>query len=67
MAETFGADRRQVFRKIVFPANIPVLIHSLKINIGLSAGGGHRRGIPVSRQGWATSSSTVVRCSSWIW
>ena len=36
MAETFGADRRQVFRKIVFPANIPVLFNSLKINIGLS-------------------------------
>lgn len=36
MAETFGANRRQVFRKIVFPANIPVLFNSLKINIGLS-------------------------------
>ena len=36
MAETFGADRRQVFRKIVFPANIPVLFNSLRINIGLS-------------------------------
>ena len=36
MAETFGADRRQVFREIVFPANIPVLFNSLKINIGLS-------------------------------
>ena len=36
MAETFGASRHQIFRKIVFPANIPVLFNSLKINIGLS-------------------------------
>ena len=36
MAETFGASRQQIFRKIVFPANIPVLFNSLKINIGLS-------------------------------
>ena len=36
MAETFGASRGQLFRKIVFPANIPVLFNSLKINIGLS-------------------------------
>lgn len=36
MAETFGASRHQIFRKVVFPANIPVLFNSLKINIGLS-------------------------------
>lgn len=46
MAETFGASRQQIFRKIVFPANIPVLFNSLKINIGAFAGGSHRRGIP---------------------
>lgn len=36
MAQTFGATRRQVFSKIVFPSNITMLFTSLKINIGLS-------------------------------
>ena len=36
MAQTFGANRRQVFQKIVFPSNISTLFASLKINIGLS-------------------------------
>ncbi|MBS4785297.1 MAG: ABC transporter permease [Clostridiales bacterium] len=36
MSQTFGASRRQVFQKIVFPANISTLFASLKINIGLS-------------------------------
>lgn len=36
MARTFGAGKRQIFTKIVLPANMPVLFNSLKINIGLS-------------------------------
>lgn len=36
MARTFGATRKQVFIKIVFPSNLDTLFNSLKINIGLS-------------------------------
>ena len=36
MAKTFGANKLQIFTKIVFPSNIKSLINSLKINIGLS-------------------------------
>lgn len=36
MARTFGATRKQVFTKIVFPSNLDTLFNSLKINIGLS-------------------------------
>ncbi len=36
MAATFGASKRQIFTKIVFPSNISTLFNSLKINIGLS-------------------------------
>ena len=36
MAQSFGATKRQVFFKIVFPANMGTLFNSLKINIGLS-------------------------------
>lgn len=36
MARTFGADKKQIFLKIVLPSNIGTLFNSLKINIGLS-------------------------------
>lgn len=36
MAQTFGANRKQILLKIVLPANLPTLFNSLKINIGLS-------------------------------
>lgn len=36
MAATFGANKRQIFTKVVFPYNISTLFNSLKINIGLS-------------------------------
>jgi len=36
MLRTFGANRLQVFTKIVLPYNIETLFSSLKINIGLS-------------------------------
>lgn len=36
MARTFGADRRQVFTKVVMPFNLHTLFNSMKVNIGLS-------------------------------
>ena len=36
MARTFGASKRQIFTKIVFPANLKTMFNSLKVNIGLS-------------------------------
>lgn len=36
MLKTFGANRFQIFYKIVLPYNIETLFNSLKINIGLS-------------------------------
>lgn len=36
MAQTFGANKWQIFSKIVFPSNIPALINVLKVSIGLS-------------------------------
>ena len=34
--KSFGANKRQIFAKVVMPANLPVLFQSLKVNIGLS-------------------------------
>lgn len=36
LVRTFGANRFQVFEKVVLPSNLPVIINSLKINVGLS-------------------------------
>lgn len=36
LVKTFGAGRYQVFSKVVFPSNLPTIINSLKINVGLS-------------------------------
>lgn len=36
LVNTFGANRLQVFSKVVMPSTIPVIINSLKVNIGLS-------------------------------
>lgn len=36
MAQSFGADKRMVFGKIVFPSNLPTIFNSLKVSIGLS-------------------------------
>jgi NitT/TauT family transport system permease protein len=36
MAKTFGASKLQIFTKIILPSNIPTLVNSLKINLGLS-------------------------------
>ncbi len=51
MARTFGATKRQVFTKVVFPANIPTLFDSLKVNIGLSLVGVIAGEFLVSRAG----------------
>ena len=34
--KSFGADKKQIFTKVVLPCNLPVLFQSLKVNIGLS-------------------------------
>jgi NitT/TauT family transport system permease protein len=34
--QSFGANRKQIFLKVVFPSSLPVLFQSLKVNIGLS-------------------------------
>jgi NitT/TauT family transport system permease protein len=36
LIKTFGANRLQTFTKVVFPSNLPIIINSLKINVGLS-------------------------------
>ncbi|MBQ9313656.1 MAG: ABC transporter permease [Clostridia bacterium] len=36
MANTFNANKLQIFTKIIFPYNISTLINALKVNIGLS-------------------------------
>ena len=36
LVETFGANRFQVFLKVVLPSNIPAMINALKVNVGLS-------------------------------
>lgn len=36
MVQTFGANKWQVFTKIVFPSNIATLLNVVKVNIGLS-------------------------------
>jgi len=36
LVETFGANRLQVFTKVVLPSNIGSVINALKINVGLS-------------------------------
>lgn len=51
MARTFGATKRQIFTKIVFPANVPTLFDSLKVNIGLSLVGVIAGEFLVSRAG----------------
>lgn len=51
MARTFGATKGQVFRKVVFPYNIPTLFDSLKVNIGLSLVGVIAGEFLVSRAG----------------
>jgi NitT/TauT family transport system permease protein len=36
LARSFGATRQQVFLKVIFPACIPDMIASLKVNVGLA-------------------------------
>ncbi len=36
MLESFGANKLQIFTKVVFPSNIPTLLNVFKVNIGLS-------------------------------
>lgn len=34
--KSFGANRRQVFKEAVFPATLPAIISTLKVNVGLA-------------------------------
>lgn len=36
LVQIFGGDKLQILSKAVFPANIPVILSALKINVGLS-------------------------------
>jgi NitT/TauT family transport system permease protein len=36
LARSFGASRTQIFRTIIFPASIPEMIATLKVNVGLA-------------------------------
>ena len=36
LVRIFGGTKRQILQKIVFPANIPIIVNALKINVGLS-------------------------------
>lgn len=36
LVQTFGGKRQQIFSKIVFPASIPTIISTLKVNVGLA-------------------------------
>ncbi|REJ35334.1 MAG: sulfonate ABC transporter permease, partial [Bacillota bacterium] len=36
LLRSFGASRRQVFSKVVFPSAVPTLIGAVKVNIGLA-------------------------------
>jgi len=36
LLRSFGANRWQVFQKVVFPAAVPTLIGAVKVNIGLA-------------------------------
>ena len=33
---TFGASKRQIFQKCIFPSSLPTIISTLKINVGLA-------------------------------
>jgi NitT/TauT family transport system permease protein len=34
--QSFGANKSQIFREAIFPASLPVMISTLKVNVGLS-------------------------------
>ncbi|MBX7311090.1 ABC transporter permease [Clostridium chauvoei] len=36
LMKTLGASKAQTLRRVIFPANVPILISALKINVGLS-------------------------------
>jgi len=36
LAETFGANKFEVLRRVVLPSNVPTILGSLKINVGMS-------------------------------
>ena len=51
MLKCFGANRWQIFRKIIFPSNLMVIISSLKINVSMSLIGVIMGELLVSKRG----------------
>lgn len=33
---TFSANKKQIFRQVIYPASIPVIVSTLKMNVGLA-------------------------------
>ncbi|MBL0387131.1 ABC transporter permease [Tumebacillus sp. ITR2] len=36
LVRTYGGSKRQVFQKVVFPASLPAILSTLKVNVGLA-------------------------------
>jgi NitT/TauT family transport system permease protein len=36
LARTFGANKKQIFQKIILPASFPTIVSTLKVNVGLA-------------------------------
>ncbi len=36
LARTFGANKKQIFQKIIMPASFPTIVSTLKVNVGLA-------------------------------
>lgn len=36
VVRTFGGNRKQIFRKVIFPASFPAIVSTLKVNVGLA-------------------------------
>lgn len=51
MAQSFGANKTQIYTKIVFPSNVPVLLNVLKVSMGLSMVGVITGEFLVSKEG----------------
>lgn len=67
LMRTLGASRRQILWMLVFPANLPTLFSTLKVNVGLSWVGVIMGSFLSRGPVWAISSSMALRCSTWIW
>ncbi len=51
LLKSMGASKRQIFTKLIFPASLPTLVSTLKINVGMSWIGSIMGEYLVSKQG----------------